>query len=190
MSVGSTPPGYTYHPAAYPSSSPLPGVDKGPMHGWGKTLLEVGGTAMAGVTPSAQTQVLQAKAVGQGLGQAQRLFGYTPQTAAHTGRMATAALRTNPLLRAGMKWGGPLAAAFAVGDVVMGDESIANKAMDGAFMVAGGALGSFVPVVGTAMGVAGGKMVSDATQWLFGDKKTPEQRKMEQALAGLQQGNY
>ena len=52
-------------------------------------------------------------------------------------------------------------------------------------MTVGGAIGSVVPVVGTGLGIAAGKMASDATQWLFGDKKTPEQRKMELALAQL-----
>jgi hypothetical protein len=191
MSVGSTPTGYTYHPAGYRAPySPLPGADPGPMHGWGRTLMDVGGSVMAGVAPSHQTQMLQTKALAKGLGQAQRLFGYTADTAAHTSRMAGTALLRNPLLRAGMKWGGPLAAAFAVGDLVTGDESIGNKAMDAGLMVAGGALGSFVPIVGTSLGVAAGKAISDGTQWLFGDKKTPEQRRMEEALAGLQQGIY
>ena len=33
-----------------------------------------------------------------------------------------------------------------------------------------------------------GKAISDGAQWLFGDKKTPEQRKMELALAQLNGG--
>ena len=41
---------------------------------------------------------------------------------------------------------------------------------------------------GIAAGAGGGKMVSDGLQWLFGDKKTAEQRKMEEALAALQGG--
>jgi len=97
---------------------------------------------------------------------------------------------SNPYLQTGLKWAGPLAAGLAIGDVVLGDESFGNKAMDAALMAAGGAIGSVVPVVGTSLGIAAGKMVSDGTQWLFGDKKTPEQRKMEEALAGLQQGIY
>ena len=78
-----------------------------------------------------------------------------------------------------------MGAALAAGDLILGDESLANKGMDVGFMAAGGALGSFVPVVGTAMGAAGGKAVSDGLQWLFGDKKTPDQRRMEEALTQL-----
>ena len=51
------------------------------------------------------------------------------------------------------------------------------------------------PTVGTlstllaAAGASTGKAVSDGLQFLFGDKKTAEQRKMEEALAALQ-GRY
>ena len=55
-------------------------------------------------------------------------------------------------------------------------------------MAAGGALGSFVPVVGTSLGIAAGKAASDATQFLFGGGKSAEQRKMEEALALLNGG--
>ena len=49
-------------------------------------------------------------------------------------------------------------------------------------------LGAVGGPLGIATGAGLGKMVSDGTQWLFGDKKTPEQRKMELALAQLQGG--
>jgi hypothetical protein len=101
------------------------------------------------------------------------------------GRMAGAAIK-NPLLQKGLAYAPAIGTALAVGDVVLGDESLGNKAMDAAAMGVGGFLGSAVPVVGTGLGIAAGKMVSDGTQWLFGDKKTPEQRKMELALAQLQ----
>jgi len=82
-------------------------------------------------------------------------------------------------------------AALAVGDVVLGDESFGNKAMDTAAMGIGGTIGGFVGL-GNPLAIAGGatlgKTISDGTQWLFGDKKTPEQRKMEIALAQLQGG--
>ena len=81
-----------------------------------------------------------------------------------------------------------LGAAAGAADIVLGDESAANKTMDAAAMMAGGAIGSVIPVVGTMGGAAVGKMASDATQWLFGDKKTPEQRRMEEALAALRGG--
>ena len=81
---------------------------------------------------------------------------------------------------------GAVSGALAVGDLVVGEESGLNKTMDAIAMGAGGILGSVGGPLGTAAGVGIGKMVSDGTQWLFGDKKTPEQRKMELALAQLQ----
>ena len=83
-----------------------------------------------------------------------------------------------------------LTAAFAIGDVAdiaTNDTSFANKAMDTAAMGIGGFIGSAGGPVGTMMGASTGKMISDGAQWLFGDKKTPEQRKMEEALRALQQ---
>ena len=49
----------------------------------------------------------------------------------------------------------------------------------------GGTLGAVGGPLGAMAGASTGKMVSDATQWLFGDKKTPEQRKIDEALALL-----
>ena len=80
-----------------------------------------------------------------------------------------------------------------VADIVAGDESLANKAMDATAMTAGAAIGGvlgagvFSPLT-ASIGASTGKLLSDGTQWLFGDKKTPEQRKMELALAQLQGG--
>lgn len=80
-----------------------------------------------------------------------------------------------------------------VADIIAGDESFGNKAMDATAMgtgaVIGGVLGAgvFSPLT-ASIGAGIGKMASDGTQWLFGDKKTPEQRKMEIALAQLQSG--
>ena len=76
-----------------------------------------------------------------------------------------------------------------VADIVTGDESFGNKAMDTTAMVVGGAIGGILGggPLGASMGASTGKMLSDGTQWLFGDKKSPEQRRMEEALAALQQ---
>ncbi len=52
-------------------------------------------------------------------------------------------------------------------------------------MTIGGILGAPGGPVGIAAGAGIGKSLSDATQWLFGDKKTAEQRRMEEALASL-----
>ena len=80
--------------------------------------------------------------------------------------------------------------AVDVADIITGDESLANKAMDTAAMGTGATIGAllgagvFSPLT-ASIGASTGKMLSDGTQWLFGDKKTPEQRKMELALAQL-----
>lgn len=75
-----------------------------------------------------------------------------------------------------------------VADVVTGDESLANKAMDVTAMGIGGAIGMAGGPLGASIGASTGKMISDGTQWLFGDKKSPEQRRMEEALRALQNG--
>jgi len=95
------------------------------------------------------------------------------------GRLGAAAKLLGPAV-------GAVGGGLAVADLVMGEESGMNKTMDAAAMGVGGFLGSVGGPLGTAAGVGIGKMVSDGTQWLFGDKKTPEQRKMELALAQLQ----
>ena len=78
-----------------------------------------------------------------------------------------------------------------VGDIVFGDESLGNKVMDGTAMAIGGTIGGVLglgnPILAAA-GASTGKFVSDGLQYLFGDKKTPEQRKMEEALAMLKGG--
>ena len=82
-------------------------------------------------------------------------------------RMAMQKLN-NPLLRTGLKYAPVVGAGLAAGDVLLGDESIGNKAMDVAAMGLGGAIGSAVPIVGTGLGIAGGKVLSDLTQYLLG----------------------
>ena len=84
---------------------------------------------------------------------------------------------------------GAVGGGLAVADLVTGDESAINKGGDAVAMGVGGTIGGVVGLgnpLAIAAGVGLGKMVSDGTQWLFGDKKTPEQRKMELALAQLQ----
>ena len=181
------PTGYSYHPAPYMTSQPLPGQGRGMLNAAGD-IANTGLGMLGGLGVSPQTQALQRNALGGGVEGIQRLMGYTDDTAKLGGRMAKAALYKNPLLRAGMKFGGPLAAGFAVGDILTGEESLGNKAMDTAFMVGGGALGSAIPIVGTSLGAAAGKAASDATQFLLGGGKSAEQRKMEEALAALRGG--
>ena len=80
---------------------------------------------------------------------------------------------------------GAVSGVMGAADVIAGPDSFANKAMDTAAMTIGGILGAPGGPMGIAAGAGGGKMVSDSLQWLFGDKKTAEQRKMEEALAAL-----
>ena len=93
--------------------------------------------------------------------------------------------RAIPVLGAGM-------AVLDAGDIVFGQESAANKVMDGTAMAIGGTIGGVLGMGNPLLAAAGastGKFASDSLQWLFGDKKTAEQRKMEEALAALQ-GRY
>lgn len=81
-------------------------------------------------------------------------------------------------------------AALDAADVVAGNESLGNKAMDAAGMAIGGTLGAVGGPLGVATGASLGKMGSDALQYLFGDKLSPEQRKMKETLMMLQGGRY
>ena len=73
-------------------------------------------------------------------------------------------------------------------DVIAGQDSAANKTMDAVAMGIGGFLGAAGGPIGIAAGAGMGKAASDATQFIFGDKKSAEQRKMEEALALLRGG--
>ena len=80
-----------------------------------------------------------------------------------------------------------------VADIITGDESFGNKAMDTAAMGIGAGLGAFMGAgvlspLTASIGASAGKTASDGLQWLFGDRKTAEQRKLEEALALLNSG--
>ena len=77
---------------------------------------------------------------------------------------------------------GALGGVLGAADVLVGKDSAANKIMDTAAMGIGGTLGAVGGPVGIAAGAGIGKAASDGLQWLFGDKKTAEQRKLEEAL--------
>ena len=94
------------------------------------------------------------------------------------GKTANNILRVVPGLTAGL-------AALDAADIVTNDTNIGNKLMDTTAMGIGGVLGAVGGPVGAMAGASTGKFVSDGLQWLFGDKKTPEQRKMEEMLALL-----
>ena len=80
--------------------------------------------------------------------------------------------------------GGVLGAA----DIIAGNDSLGNKAMDTVAMGIGGTLGAVGGPLGIAAGAGLGKMASDATQFVLGGGKSAEQRKMEEALALLRGG--
>ena len=113
-----------------------------------------------------------------------KIPGVSPGMAAKAGRFAGKAV---PLLSV-------VSNVTDVADIIGGNESLGNKVMDGAAMATGAAIGGvlgagvFSPLT-ASIGASVGKMASDATQWVFGDKKSPEQRKIEQVLAA-QQGRY
>jgi len=105
--------------------------------------------------------------------------GVGPRAAVNVGRFAGRAM---PLLSV-------LSNVSDVADIVAGDESLPNRITD--FLAGtGGAVAGFVVggPLGASVGFSAGKALSDGAQWLFGDKKTPEQRKMELALRQLQGG--
>ena len=52
-------------------------------------------------------------------------------------------------------------------DIVTGQSSLANKAMDATAMTVGGMLGAVGGPLGAAAGAGIGKSVSDGVQWLF-----------------------
>ena len=83
---------------------------------------------------------------------------------------------------------GAVGGVVGAADVLVGQDSAANKLMDTAAMGIGGFLGAAGGPVGMAAGAGMGKAASDGLQWLFGDKKSAEERKLEEALAALQGG--
>ena len=85
---------------------------------------------------------------------------------------------------------GAVGGVVGAADVLVGQDSAANKLMDTAAMGIGGFLGAAGGPVGMAAGAGMGKAASDGLQWLFGDKKSAEERKLEEALAALQGGRF
>ena len=83
---------------------------------------------------------------------------------------------------------GALGGVLGAADVLVGKDSAANKTMDTVAMGIGGFLGAAGGPVGIAAGAGIGKAISDGTQYIFGDKKTAEQRRMEETLAALRGG--
>ena len=74
-----------------------------------------------------------------------------------------------------------------VADVIAGDDSLANKAMDATAMGLGGTAGFFLGgPLGASLGAGLGKTASDGVQFLVGGGKSAEQRKLEEALMLLE----
>jgi len=83
---------------------------------------------------------------------------------------------------------GAVSGVLGAADVLAGPDSASNKIMDGTAMTVGGILGAVGGPLGIAAGAGAGKMVSDASQWIFGDKMSAEERQLAQALAALKGG--
>ena len=83
---------------------------------------------------------------------------------------------------------GALGGVLGAADILAGNDSLGNKAMDTVAMGIGGTLGAVGGPMGIAAGAGLGKMASDATQFILGGGKSSEQRKMEEALAALRGG--
>ena len=114
------------------------------------------------------------------------IFGLTKMVPGVGARTAAKVGRIGARLAPAMSVAGNV---MDVADIIAGDESFGNKAMDATGMVIGGTAGAFLGgPLGASLGASVGKMGSDGLQWLFGDKKTPDQRKLEAALAMLNGG--
>ena len=76
----------------------------------------------------------------------------------------------------------------AAGDILLGGDSMANKAMDTLGMGIGAAVGAAGGPLGIAAGAGVGKNISDGLQYLFGDRRSAEEKQLEQALIALRGG--
>lgn len=105
--------------------------------------------------------------------------GVTPRNAVKIGRFAG---RVAPALSA-------LTNVADVADVIAGDDSLGNKAMDAGAMALGGTAGFFLGgPLGASLGASAGKVLSDGTQAIFGGGQSAEERKLAEALALLEGG--
>ena len=158
---------------------------EGPRRVVGDAVVDIGGSALAGidraVTPAAKAAQLRMLQAGGGIGAGGSTGPLGALTRMAGGKAALSGLKMATGLGA---VGGVLGAA----DVLAGDTSLLNKGMDATAMGIGAALGSFAGPMGMAAGAGYGKMASDGLQYLFGDKKSPKQRELENALAALNAG--
>jgi len=153
--------------------------------------------AQGRVLGSAARQTLTG--IGNMADDANRIFGLDEIAAAGVKALPKSArkgamgiIRSAPMRFAGKALPilGALGVATDLGDLVTGNESLGNKAMDATAMGIGGTIGAAVglgnPLV-AATGATLGKTASDGIQFLLGGGKSAEQRKLEEALQLLQQ---
>ena len=152
----------------------------------GQNLLELAGLLGTATSKYDQAATPIAHALRDGLIQGSNRVVPIGRGAATISRLAASkpvlnALKVVPGIGA---VGGVLGAA----DIIAGNDSLGNKAMDTVAMGIGGTLGAVGGPLGIAAGAGLGKMASDATQFVLGGGKSAEQRKMEEALAALRGG--
>jgi len=134
-----------------------------------------------GFSRAAQAKILQSVG-GIGAGGAVGLGGNLARFAG--GKTASNLLRTVPGIGLGIT-------ALDAADIVTNDTNLGNKAMDAGAMGIGGGIGAVVGMgnpLAIATGASLGKMASDATQFVLGGGKSPEQRRLEEALVMLNGG--
>jgi hypothetical protein len=83
---------------------------------------------------------------------------------------------------------GAVGGVIGAGDIVLGDDSLANKGMDTLGMGIGGFLGAAGGPLGIAAGAGIGKAVSDGAQFLLGGGQSAEERQLAEALLALKAG--
>ena len=100
-------------------------------------------------------------------------------------RLAGQALKSG-IGQSALRYAPMVGTALSVGDTIFGDGDAGDKARDVGLMALGGTIGSVVPVVGTGLGIAAGKLVSDGIDMIGGPSE--KERKLEEALARLNGG--
>tara|TARA_R110002020_G_scaffold143654_6_gene316118 strand:- start:4098 stop:4748 length:651 start_codon:yes stop_codon:yes gene_type:complete len=148
----------------------------------GKYLNKVKGTNLGNVVEylvGNRPDATQRQVVKDVFGLSKKVPGVAPKAAVHLGRFAG---RIAPGLSA-------IGNITDVADIITGDESLANKAMDATGMGLGGTAGFIIGgPLGASIGAGLGKTASDGIQYLVGGGKSPEERRMEEALRALRGG--
>ena len=127
---------------------------------------------------STKMHPMQREAVRDVFTLAKKVPGVTPMAAGKIGRFAG---RLVPGISA-------IGNVTDVADIIAGGDSFGNRAMDAVAMGLGGTVGAVFGggPLGASIGASLGKTVSDGAQFLFGDRKSAEQRKLEEALMLLE----